>query len=164
MPFDDDLVDGALDACVLFPVGLSDTLLSIAEAALYLVLWSAEILDETRRNILDDLPDLDPEQLERTFAAMHHAFPDALAAGHETLTATMTNHPKDRHVLAAAVAGGAQVLVTSNRRDFPPAACEPFAIDVQHPDEFLDYALELDPETVITTLAYQASIRWTRRC
>ncbi len=148
-----------LDACVLYPVGIRDTLLTVAETGLYRPVWSAHILDETRRNILADLPDLHPDQLDRTFNAMHRAFPDAIVTGYEALTTVMINHPKDRHVLAAAVTGGAQVIVTYNQRDFPPAACDPYRIDVQHPDEFLDYALELNPETVITAIAYQAHKR-----
>jgi predicted nucleic acid-binding protein len=34
--------------------------------------------------------------------------------GYESLIGSMTNHPKDRHVLAAAVAGRADVLVTES--------------------------------------------------
>ena len=34
----------------------------------------------------------------------------------------MTNHPKDRHVLATAVRTGAQTIVTFNLKDFPEAA------------------------------------------
>jgi len=49
----------------------------------------------------------------------------------------MTNAHEDRHVLAAAVASGAQAIVTSNLRDFPKAACQPFGIEILHPDQFL---------------------------
>jgi hypothetical protein len=49
-------------------------------------------------------------------------FPDARETSYEKLISSMTNHPKDRHVLAAAVAGRADVLVTENLKDFPPAA------------------------------------------
>ena len=43
-----------LDACVLYPVSLRDTLLNVAEAGLFLVLWTEEILTETARNIVRD--------------------------------------------------------------------------------------------------------------
>ena len=49
-------------------------------------------------------------------------FPDARVTSYEELIGSMTNHPKDRHVLAAAVAGRADMLVTENLKDFPPAA------------------------------------------
>jgi predicted nucleic acid-binding protein len=129
MPF-----NALLDACVLYPVYVRDTLLSIAESGLYRVLWSEEILDETRRNILDDNPHLrDTAQLDKTFAAMRRAFPDAIVTGHEAIIDQMTNHPKDRHVLAAAVVGGAQVLVTNNIRDFADISVAPYHLDVQTP-------------------------------
>jgi hypothetical protein len=55
----------------------------------------------------------------------------------------MTNDPKDRHVMAAAVRGRADVIVTSNVKDFPLEACEPYDVDVQTPDEFLQYQWEI---------------------
>lgn len=49
----------------------------------------------------------------------------------------MTNHPKDRHVVAAAVECGAHVIVTSNLKDFPPAALLKCGVESRHPDSFL---------------------------
>ena len=154
MPF-----SALLDACVLFPVGVRDTLLSVAETGIYRVLWSEAILTETRTAILRRHTDLESVQLDRTFDAMRSAFPDALVDGYQALTDAMTNDPGDRHVLAAAVAGGAQVIVTINARHFPSSACDPYGIDVQSPDEFLAYAFELAPERVIAALAHQAAKR-----
>jgi hypothetical protein len=59
-----------LDACVLYPIGPRDTLLNMAEAGLFRVLWTEEILTETARNIVRDTPGLTTEHLEKTFAAM----------------------------------------------------------------------------------------------
>jgi hypothetical protein len=66
-----------LDACVLYPIGLPDTLLNVAEAGLFRVLGTEEIQTETARNILWDTPGLTTEHRERIFAAMRHAFPEA---------------------------------------------------------------------------------------
>ena len=55
----------------------------------------------------------------------------------------MTNHPKDRHVLAAAVAGRADTLVTENLKDFPPESAAPLGITVTGQDDFLLGLLEL---------------------
>ena len=61
---------------------------------------------------------------------MNGAFPDALVVGYEALIGKMVNDPKDRHVLAAAVRGGAEVLVTENLRDFPVDAVRLYDIKV----------------------------------
>jgi len=57
----------------------------------------------------------------------------------------MTNDPKDRHVLAAAVRGNADAMVTANLKDFPPTALAPYELEALHPDEFLLDQLALDP-------------------
>ena len=43
-----------LDACVLYPIGLRDTLLNVAEAGFFRPLWTDEILAETSRNIVEN--------------------------------------------------------------------------------------------------------------
>ena len=50
---------------------------------------------------------------------MESAFESAMVRGHERLTDSMTCHPKDRHVLAAAVHADAGAVATFNVRDFP---------------------------------------------
>lgn len=64
----------------------------------------------------------------------------------------MTNHPKDRHVLAAAVRGGAEVLVTFNGKDFPVDSTSAYDVEVVHPDEFLLDQLDLHPGATIRAL------------
>jgi hypothetical protein len=84
-------------------------------------------------------------------------FPDARVAGYEDLIDSMTNHPKDRHVLAAAIAGRADMLVTENLRDFPPESVAPLGITVAGQDDFLLGLLELYPDAVLDALRRQAS-------
>ncbi len=72
------------------------------------------------------------------------------------IIASMTNDPKDRHVLAAAVVTGAQVIVTSNVSDFPQLALAPYQIEAQHPDVFLEHLLDLDEDLMIHILREQA--------
>jgi hypothetical protein len=43
-----------LDACVLYPLPLRDTLLRVAQQSLYAVRWSRRILDEVTRNLIED--------------------------------------------------------------------------------------------------------------
>ncbi len=49
----------------------------------------------------------------------------------------MTNDPKDRHVLAAAVMSQSQIIVTDNLRDFPGEALAPFNLESYSADQFL---------------------------
>jgi hypothetical protein len=69
----------------------------------------------------------------------------------------MLNEPADRHVLAAAVASDAERIVTTNVRHFPAAACEPFGIEVVHPDVFLCELYQHAPAKVRVALAEQAA-------
>lgn len=142
-----------LDTCVLFPNYLRDTLLRMAEAELYEPLWSADILEELRRNIAEKVTEEKAKVLVETMAG---AFPDSLVRGYEKLVPTMTNDPKDRHVLAAAVGGRAHAVVTLNVKDFPAAAADPFGIEVLRPDEFLLDLLDLTPVDVSAVLRAQA--------
>lgn len=61
----------------------------------------------------------------------------------------MTNDPKDRHVLATAVKSGATVIVTYNKRHFPPGATLPWRIEIQGPSTFLKYQYDLNPSVVV---------------
>ena len=68
---------------------------------------------------------------------MTEAFPEAMVTGYEHLEATVNCDTKDRHVLAAAVAAGADALVTVNLRDFPTDEMDRLEVDVLHPEQFL---------------------------
>jgi hypothetical protein len=95
-----------LDTCVLYPAYLCDTLLRLAEASAYRPLWSADILAELRRNLI--ARGVPPARVDRRLTQMNRSFPDALVTGYESLIDGMTNHPKDRHVLAAALRANAE--------------------------------------------------------
>ena len=104
-----------LDASVLYPLPLRDTLLRIAETELYDAYWSSRILDEVARNLIADGRATE-HQARRLITTMNEAF-DGDAVPQEAvdrLESAMTNDAKDRHVLAAAVASDAQAIVTLN--------------------------------------------------
>ncbi|MET0418573.1 MAG: PIN domain-containing protein [Actinoplanes sp.] len=88
-----------LDTCVLYPAYLCDTLLRLAESSAYRPLWSADVFAELRRNLVGR--GLPPGRVDRRLDQMSRSFPDTQVTGHESLIDGMTNHPKDRHVLAA---------------------------------------------------------------
>jgi hypothetical protein len=87
---------------------------------------------------------------------MRRAFPDAEVSGYDTLIGAMECDPKDRHVLAAAVRGRAEVLVTFNTRDFPLKSTGDYDITVVHPDGFLLDQLDLYPGVTVAALRAQA--------
>lgn len=62
------------------------------------------------------------------------------------------DHPKDRHVLAAAVVCGAQTIVTFNLKDFPEDALVHWNVEAQSPDEFLIHQYHLAPEAVFAVV------------
>jgi hypothetical protein len=67
----------------------------------------------------------------------------------------MTCHPKDRHVLAAAIRGDAQVLVTFDLDDFPKESVHAYDLSVVSPDAFLLDQLDLYPAKVGRALVGQ---------
>lgn len=111
-----------LDANVLYPAYLRDVLLRIAAAEVYQVRWSEQILDEMARNLKRKVSAPRHHEIDRMVEKMKTAFPEAMVTGHENLIPSMTNHEEDRHVLAAAVRGRADVIVTSNLKHFPRSA------------------------------------------
>lgn len=142
-----------LDANAIYPFSLRDTLLRSAAKGLFQVYWSQKILDEATRNLVDSATMTEP-QAKHLLGAMAAAFPESLVSGYEPLEAAMKNDPKDRHVAAAAVKAGAQVIVTGNLRDFRDL---PEGIEAQGPDEFLCNLFDLDPAGMVELVRNQAA-------
>ena len=148
-----------LDACVLVNAALRDTLLRIAEPPrLYLPRWSAAIMEELTRT-LEAKIGLSAAQTARLVGQLREHFGDCWVEGYEPLIPAMGNHPKDRHVFAAAVHSGAQTIVTFNLRDFPAEALAPWNVEAQGPDAFLVHQFYLNPAVVLGKLQEQARER-----
>lgn len=145
-----------LDASVLVPAALRDTLLRTADSYLYRPIWSEAVLAELEGTLTGDIG-VRQEQAAALLQAMHGAFPDAEVEGFENLIPAMTVEPKDRHVAAAAVTDHAQVIVTLNLSDFPQAALEPYNVEAQSPDEFLEHLFDLDPDRKVEIIVEQAA-------
>ena len=145
-----------LDACVLIPMPLSDSLLRMAEAPrLYLPKWSDAIMQEVTRNLIGKFK-VEPAKAQRREDEIRRHFPEAWVEGFEPLIEAMTNDPKDRHVLAAAVRSHSALIVTYNRRDFPKSSLDQFDIEVQGPSTFLRGLYDLDPGLTVHKLHEQA--------
>jgi predicted nucleic acid-binding protein len=138
-----------LDANVLYPASLRDLLLQLAFSGLYQARWSADIDDEWRRNLLAGRPEL-AERVDRTRAVMQRAIPDAFVTGYAALIPSLSlPDANDRHVLAAAITAAADVIVTFNIKDFPPAALAPHGLVAQHPDAFLQSFIVMMPSEIL---------------
>lgn len=145
------------DACVLAPMPVCDTVLRLAEAAFYIPKWSPSILHEVESTISRKF-NYTPEQAKRRTTQMQAAFEDALITGYESLIPQMKNDEKDRHVVAAAIVGGVDVIVTDNIRHFPESALAEYSLQAQ-PSDFLVRQYSLDPDLFIEVLKQQATQR-----
>jgi hypothetical protein len=157
-----------LDTCVLYPAPLYNTLLYIAFHRVYQPLWTDRILVELRRTMLTD-GRKSPEQVERRLRAMTASFEpganlDRRGIAYASLIEQMPNHPKDRHVLAAAVAIECDYLVTANLRDFRLVGTPYQTVNVVSPDDLLIALAFLSRRHQLNILsALHAQVRDSRR-
>jgi predicted nucleic acid-binding protein len=152
-----------LDTCVLVPSRSRDVLLEIASTGAYRPLWSTEILAELDRTLRLLLAKRGVSAegvdayLTRLFRQMRITFPDALVTEWEPLVPTiLLPDPDDRHVVAAARAGRADVIVTDNLADFPSGAL-PASLIRQSLDDFLLDIFDLYSEQVVAAVLVVAS-------
>jgi predicted nucleic acid-binding protein len=133
-----------LDASVLYPAPLRDLLLELAVSDLYRAKWSDAVHEEWISSVLQNRPDLSRAPLERTRDLMNAHALDALVTDFEQLIGVIElPDPDDRHVLAAAIKGRADLIVTANLKDFPANELNRWGIEAQHPDEFLTHQFHL---------------------
>ena len=137
-----------LDANVLFPTILREILTDLAAAGLFVPLWSPRILAEWRHAAARLGPDQDAVA-GAEIALLRDRFPGAEMPDNGTLA--IDGHfpdPADRHVVEAALAGRAPLIVTANLRDFPQRLMAGLGMRAIHPDAFLLDLLAADPPAV----------------
>lgn len=148
-----------LDACVLVPPDVRDLLIELAYRGFYRALWSTDILAEVRRTLVHKHA-VAPEKVDSLLSSLHEAVLDAEVQGYEDLVSGLIlPDPDDRHVLAAAIRGGAGVIVTANLKDFPPDSLAPFQLEAKHPDEFLVNLYDLYGSDVLEASRYLQSLK-----
>jgi predicted nucleic acid-binding protein len=141
-----------LDANVLYPNLLRDLLISLGIAGLYSARWTEQINDEWVRNLKVNRPDLD-NKVDLIRATINKSVPDCLIEKYEAYIPTLTlPDDEDRHVLAAAIAGHADAIVTVNLKDFPKEVLAAHNIEALHPDDFIMNQLELLPREALLTI------------
>jgi hypothetical protein len=134
------------DACVLYPNFLRDFLVRVAihgrRQGVLRVKWTGRIHREWTRAVLRRRPELG-EALRRTRQLMDRHVRGCRVRGHERWEQRLTlPDADDRHVLAAALACAADVIVTFNTADFPPAVLAPFHVAAVEPDAFVFKLIE----------------------
>jgi len=121
--------------------GASRAVLMLAEVGLFRLLISRQVLDECERNLRRKLPTALP-----VFAALLACVgPEVVADPAETVVAPYRAliEAKDAPILAAAVASGADRLLTLDVKDFTPRVGESWGILVQTPAAFVSALRDL---------------------
>lgn len=142
---------------------IPDVLLEVASLGAYRPLWSSEILAELDRVLRRLLakrgasPQESDAYLVKLFGQMQAAFPDAVVTDWESFVRIVqVPDQNDRHVVAAALAGRADAIVTDNLIDFPPSAL-PASLARLSMDDFLLDLLDLHPALVVSAIRAVAS-------
>jgi hypothetical protein len=120
-----------LDANVLYPPVLRDIMIATALAGLYQARWSEGILGELERNLALRIGS---HRAERRVQLLRGLLPEAMVEDYGRHLPDLKNNAKDGHVVAAALAGEASVIVTANLKHFSPL---PPGLRAALPDTFL---------------------------
>ncbi len=126
-----------LDTCVIFPTVMREVLLGAAETGAFVPLWSDRILEEWVRAAAKLGPEAEA-QARGEAALLQAKWPGAAVEWPPSLEDRLWSpDPADVHVLAAAVAGSADVIVTVNAGDFPRGVLAEEGLSRADPDAFL---------------------------
>tara|TARA_R100000322_G_scaffold126500_3_gene83049 strand:+ start:8045 stop:8602 length:558 start_codon:yes stop_codon:yes gene_type:complete len=142
-----------IDACVLYPTVMREVVLGCAREGLFEPQWSARILEEWARAAGRLGPG--QEALARGEIALVEAdWPGASVEPRgRDLSRLSLPDPNDVHVLAAAIAGSSDVLLTLNIKDFPRQYLGHEGVALASPDPFVLGCLEEAPDRVVAVAA-----------
>lgn len=152
-----------LDTCVLWPSLQRDFLLSLSIEGCFRAIWSEAILAELEFHESEKLirrgtePAFAAARAATLIERMRTAFSDAVVTGWEPFDGTFDLPDRDdEHVVAAAHAGGAAVIVTLNLKDFPRSRV-PSALEIVAPAEFVHDAVAKYPEAALEAIGRMAA-------
>jgi hypothetical protein len=142
------------DANALYGATVRSLLVTLAQTDLFRARWTYDIHAEWMNALRQKRPDIDPLKLEAVRDLMIEAVPDSIVTGYEAMIPTLDlPDAKDRHVLAAAIKGRADVIVTWNIKDFPADTLAAYDMHAETPDEFIMHLESLERSTVIKAAA-----------
>lgn len=141
-----------LDTCVIYPTVMREVLLGVAAKGAFQPLWSDRILEEWARAARKLGPTGEP-QARGEIALVKAAWPKAAVIWKPSLEARLyLPDENDIHVLAAAIAGSADKIVTVNAKDFPRNILAEEGLDRIDPDDLLRGLWEDAPDLVDTVV------------
>ncbi len=142
-----------LDTCVIYPTVMRQMILGVAARGVFTPLWSARIIEEWQRAAQK----LGPEGIAQAGAeaAMLAAqWPEAEVRYPASLEDRLwLPDPADTHVLAAAIAGSADMILTLNAKDFPRNILAEEGLSRTDPDGFLHGIWQAQPDLVAEVAA-----------
>lgn len=148
------------DANALYGNAQRDLLIRIAQSGLVQAKWTDQILDEMLGSLGKKRPDIPAEKLGTLRELMNKAVRDCLVTGYEPLIESLPlPDPDDRHVLAAAITSGAQVIVTTNLKHFPEAELQHWNVEAKSPDDFVLDQINIDARIVYSCVREIANSR-----
>ena len=159
-----------IDACVLYPTVMREVVLGAAKHGLFESRWSDRILEEWARATRKI--DAAAEVFARgEIAMLGVTFPRAIVPVHDGLIQRLwLPDPDDIHVLAAAVAGSCDGIMTMNNKDFPSNILAEEGLARINPDLFCCHMLGEDPDAmqavadgVLATAQAMGGADWTQR-
>ncbi|MGA1233180.1 MAG: RSP_2648 family PIN domain-containing protein [Lutimaribacter sp.] len=137
-----------LDTCVLYPTVMRQMLLGVAAQGVFQPRWSARILEEWARAARKLGPGGEA-QARAEAAQVSQDWPDAVVHWPPSLEARLwLPDPGDTHVLAAAIAGHCDVIITQNRADFPRHILAEEGLARADADGFLHGIWQANPQFV----------------
>ncbi|MFK8029851.1 MAG: PIN domain-containing protein [Gammaproteobacteria bacterium] len=147
-----------IDACVLCSPLKRNIVASFAEAGLFHIRWSDEIMDETEKAISIVAAKHSHKNIAvyagSIRSLLNQAFKEATVSGYDSLGKTIGKVPDegDRHVMAAALKAKAEFIVTENLRDFPRRVLKKYGIEAKSSDTFIADTIDSNPSVAIAAL------------
>jgi predicted nucleic acid-binding protein len=137
-----------IDTCVLYPTVMREMVLGAARAGHFTPLWSARILEEWAR-AAQKLGPAGAMQAQAEIALLQAAWPKAELHPAPGIEARLwLPDPADIHVLAVAVAGSADAIMTLNAKDFPRQTLAEEDLKRLDPDGYLQGLWQHDPDGI----------------
>jgi predicted nucleic acid-binding protein len=138
-----------IDACVLYPTVMREMVMGAARVGVFEPLWSARLLEEWARAAIK----LGPEgeaQARAEIALLRAAWPKAEVPPSPGVAARLyLPDENDVHVLAAAITGHADIIMTLNAKDFPRGTLAEEGLARVDPDSYLHGVWLAQPEMIV---------------